>query len=360
MLSFSQRDMRVRYATILSSAIAMTSVIALSTQTRSAQAEPVTIVEPVASAENLSWAQSEQRYERWLRKRAKRCSRTQEYKDSTSLAQIKAAEGYARIIGKRGGKGVRVAIAAGGIDASHPDLKVKRRSEAVPGAVDADSTAVAGIIGARRNGQGIHGVAYKSKLIDLQGGGFLAVLAGAGINSVEERERLIGFPFAASDLSAHSGDPKLEADIIHLQTFSSSPSRNPFVRATDLAIERGKIVVVGTGSSAEADITSPLFLVDRTEGSRLLVGAVDSNNQLLASSKPCGGNEGRPSESFTNARNACLVAPGDNIRSTTLGGGYDHFSGTDIAAAHVSGAAAVVKAAFPGVSADDVTNRLLT
>ncbi len=110
----------------------------------------------------------------------------------------------------------------------------------------------------------------------------------------------------------------------------------------------------------EADITSPLFVVERTEGSRLLVGAVDGNNQLLASSKPCAGNGVGPSEAFANARDACLVAPGENIRSTTLGGGYDHFSGTDIAAAHVSGAAAVVKAAFPGVSADDVTNRLLT
>ncbi|MGI9417081.1 MAG: S8 family serine peptidase [Geminicoccaceae bacterium] len=342
----------------MSSAIAMTSVIALSVQTRNAQAEPTAIVDPVLSAEELSWARSEQRYERWLRKRAKRFSRTQEYKDSTGLAQIKVAEGYAQIIGKKGGTGVKVAVAAGGIDASHPDLKIKRRSEAspTPGVVDAESTAVAGVIGARRDGQGIHGVAYKAKLIDLEGGSFLAVLAAAGITSVEERERLIGFPFAAGDLSAHADDPKLEADIIHLRTFTSSPSANPFFRAFDLAVERGKIVVVGTGSSADADVISPVFVANGTDGSRLLVGAVDGNNQLLASSKPCAGNEGLS----TNARDACLVAPGENIRSTTLGGGYDHFSGTDIAAAHVSGAAAVVKAAFPGVSADDVTNRLLT
>ena len=360
MLSFPQWDRRIRYALMMSSAIAMASVLSLSAQTRSARAEPVSILDPVLSAEDLSWAGLYDRYERWIRKRAKRFSRTQEYKDSTGLAQIKAAEGYARIIGKKGGKGVKVAIAAGGIDASHPDLKVKRRSETVPGAVDAESTAVAGIIGARRNGEGIHGVAYKSKLIDLQGGGFLGVLAGAGISSVEDRKQLIGFPFAAGDLSAHADDPKLEADIIHLRTFTSSPSRNPFVRATELAIERGKIVVVGTGAATEADITSPIFVVDRTEGSRLLVGAVDSDNQLLASSKPCAGNGIGLSEPFANARDACLVAPGENIRSTTLGGGYDHFSGTDIAAAHVSGAAAVVKAAFPGVSADDVTIRLLT
>ena len=362
MLSFPQSETPGRYAVILSSAIAMTSVIALGAQTRNAQAEPAAIVDPVLAANDLSWARSEGRYERWLRKRAKRFSRTQEYKDSTGLAQIKAAEGYARIIGKKGGKGVKVAVVAGGIDASHPDLKVKRRSEAspTPGVVDAESTAVAGIIGARRNGQGIHGVAYKSKLIDLEGGGFLGILAGAGITSVDERERLMGFPFAAGDLSAHANDPTLESDIIHLRTFNSSPSRNPFVRAVELAIERGKIVVMGTGAVTEADITSPLFVVDRTKGSRLLVSAVDSNNQLLGSSKPCAGNGIGPSEPFANARDACLAAPGDKIRSTTLGGGYDHFSGTDIAAAHVSGAAAVVKAAFPGVSADDVTNRLLT
>ncbi len=53
------------------------------------------------------------------------------------------------------------------------------------------------------------------------------------------------------------------------------------------------------------------------------------------------------------------MAPGEDILSTSLDGRYERFSSSDIAAAHVTGAAAVVTSAFPGVSSEDVTNRLL-
>ena len=128
MPTFLHSDVRLRSAVIILSAIATASAIALGPQTQSAQAEPAAIVDPALKPDALSWPRSDGYHERWLRKRAKRFSRTREYKSSTGLSQIEAAEGYARIMGKRGGKGVKVAIAAGGIDGSHPDLKIKRRS----------------------------------------------------------------------------------------------------------------------------------------------------------------------------------------------------------------------------------------
>ena len=55
----------------------------------------------------------------------------------------------------------------------------------------------------------------------------------------------------------------------------------------------------------------------------------------------------------------CLFAPGSSIYTTTVGGGYDYFSGTSFAAPHVAGAAAVVWAVFPNKSADEIVQRLL-
>jgi subtilisin family serine protease len=49
-----------------------------------------------------------------------------------------------------------------------------------------------------------------------------------------------------------------------------------------------------------------------------------------------------------------VVAPGSNVRSSVTGGGYALFSGTSMAAPHVSGALLLLKEAFPNVSAFDL------
>jgi subtilisin len=49
-----------------------------------------------------------------------------------------------------------------------------------------------------------------------------------------------------------------------------------------------------------------------------------------------------------------LIAPGVNISSTRLGGGYITYSGTSMASPHVTGAAALVWAVEPGLTNDDV------
>ena len=55
----------------------------------------------------------------------------------------------------------------------------------------------------------------------------------------------------------------------------------------------------------------------------------------------------------------CLFAPGENIRTTDVGGGYLTVSGTSFAAPYIAGAAAVVWAVFPNKSADEIVSRLL-
>lgn len=54
-----------------------------------------------------------------------------------------------------------------------------------------------------------------------------------------------------------------------------------------------------------------------------------------------------------------LCAPGTNILSSSLLGGYSFASGTSMAAPHVSGAAALLKQAFPDYSSEDIRSLLI-
>jgi hypothetical protein len=53
-----------------------------------------------------------------------------------------------------------------------------------------------------------------------------------------------------------------------------------------------------------------------------------------------------------------LLAPGSAIESSVPGGGFDWFSGTSMAAPHVAGAWAVLKAQFPNAGVDAILNAL--
>ena len=78
--------------------------------------------------------------------------------------------------------------------------------------------------------------------------------------------------------------------------------------------------------------------------------AVDGNNDLADFSNSCLGVENR-----------CIAAPGVNFRGALPGGGTGNIgSGTSYSAPLVSGAAAVVQAAFPGTSPREAGNRLLS
>ena len=55
-----------------------------------------------------------------------------------------------------------------------------------------------------------------------------------------------------------------------------------------------------------------------------------------------------------------IVAPGDEILSTDLNGGYQNRSGTSVAAAHVSGVAALVLSANPDYSNTEIRETLIT
>ncbi|MEZ5934301.1 MAG: S8 family serine peptidase [Alphaproteobacteria bacterium] len=305
------------------------------------------VVEPSAPFDDTDWSTS------------------QEYLNSTGLAQLKAAEGYARRSGGLpGGQGVRIAIIDSGIDVTHPDLgNLSETSWAAGGEAlvgDSHATFVAGIVGASRTQSAdpndMHGIAYRATLLNFQAArpsqtaenGFVSFATADLVEAIGTAAGLAG------------GKSAVEADIMNLSLGASSDSDQTFAAlrtAMRAAAAEDKIMVLAAGNerlgSDPDDGLQPIYpAVYATDpdiaGLAIVVGNLTSANQAAASSNLCG-----------DARNYCLFAPGTSIRSTINGGSYGIGSGTSFAAPYVAGAAAVVKAAFPGVSSSDVVNRLL-
>ena len=88
--------------------------------------------------------------------------------------------------------------------------------------------------------------------------------------------------------------------------------------------------------------------VDGLEGKWLSVIALDENNLILPVSNGCGDTKGW-----------CLGAPGKDINAATPTG-FEELSGTGPAAAHVSGAIAVLKQAFPTMTSTELVSLILT
>src|SRR5690606_36316894 len=102
-----------------------------------------------------------------------------EYKKNWGLAKINALPAYLK---GYTGKGVLVAVVEGGVDVTQPELlgridevnaryfgnKSQNTNDVYPEeASDGHGTHVAGIIGAARDGKGMQGVAYESKILPL-------------------------------------------------------------------------------------------------------------------------------------------------------------------------------------------------
>ena len=91
----------------------------------------------------------------------------------------------------------------------------------------------------------------------------------------------------------------------------------------------------------------PLF-APNYRGHWLNVVNVDRNNRIDSDSNGCGA-----------SMDWCLAAPGVGIAVPEVGGGQTNASGTSFAVPHVSGAAAVLKSAFPNLTAPQVVSLLL-
>jgi subtilisin family serine protease len=255
---------------------------------------------------------------------------------------------------------VVVAVLDSGVDYRHEDLAPnmwKRPASVAPyrdaelGSVDDEEgfnaidnaadpmddnghgTHCAGIIGAEGgNNIGITGVSWHVRIMPLKfmnAGGFGTTKdAIEAINYVIDRKkagvnvRIISASWGSTQKSRALGDA---------------------IRA---AYENDILFVAAAGNATTNNDRSPHYPSSYDVPNVISVAALDRNDQLA---------------SFSNygLKSVAIAAPGKDILSTWLGNSYEEKSGTSMATPVVSGVAALIVAANPRISVDQLRKRLL-
>ena len=221
------------------------------------------------------------------------------------------------------GTGVKVAILDTGIDLDHPDLAVAGDVTFVDGTTNGDDdnghgTLVAGIAAALDNDIGVIGVApeallYAVKVLNQNGSGTMSDI-------------LSGIEWAV--------DNNMQVINMSLGGIMNWPSA--VVAGLDNAYSAGIVLVAGAGNGGS--IWSPARYQPV-----IAVGATDQQDARCASS----------STGYTLE----VMAPGNSIYSTAMGGGYGYISATSASSPHVAGVATLLIAS--GMSSNvDVRQRL--
>ena len=284
-----------------------------------------------------------------------------------------------------GDANVIVAVIDSGIASNHPDLEQKlvpgydfvsdnaNSGDAQPG-IDPDpedpgdtsnnfhGTHVAGIVAAAfDNGRGVAGAGGHTRIMPVrvlgQQGGFdsdiiNAIRWAAGLDITD----------ANGNVLVPGASPR--ADIINM-SFGGASHSAALALAIDQARAQGVILIAAAGNEGKDEIIYPADFANV-----ISVGAVDPNGQRA---------------SYSNYNPALtLTAPGGNlmtdlqpdgyvdgvlstlafVEGSSIGFGYSYLEGTSMAAPHVAGVAALMKAVRPGLTPDEmdgyITGGLIT
>jgi len=189
-------------------------------------------------------------------------------------------------------------------------------------------THVSGTIGAvGNNGVGVVGVNWQVSIMPLK------FLGGDGSGSLDDALGCIlyGVNNGAKVLSNSWGGGG----------FSQS-----LEDAIQFANDNGVLFIAAAGNESRDNDSFPSYPANYEVPNVISVAASTSSDNLASFS-----NRGR--------NTVHLAAPGQDIRSTTKGNTYNTFSGTSMATPHVSGAAALIWAQFPGLSMAQIKMRIL-
>lgn len=220
------------------------------------------------------------------------------------------------------GKGVKVAVLDSGVDSDHPCLKgrVIDKKSFVDGDEDfrdVHGTLVAGIIAANP-ARGLRGVAPDAKIMALK------VCKPRSNNSIEAD--------GTSQTIAQGLDYAIlrQANVINL---SLGGPRDPLInQLVKEAYARGIAIVAAAGNGGPT--ARPLYPAALAKV--IAVSAIDMNDQLYPSA--------------ARGEYVDLVAPGVEVFSALPGNKFSPFTGTSMAAPHVTGVIALILQKSPAVS----------
>lgn len=260
-----------------------------------------------------------------------------------NLENINAAKAYA-LLKKNdknySGKDVKIAIIDSGVKADHVDISSNFDSDNSYNQVDNNyivddedghGTHVASIAAGSKNNQFSHGVAYDADI--------MAIKAGNGSFAVQDIVSSIDY---AVDHNAKVINLSLGAE-----NFSNEDIRQSLINAKNNDI----LSAIATGNDGNSQPSFPANLASDAEllGSIISVGAVDEQNNIADFSNYCG-----------STKDFCLVAPGVNIVGAYIDDTVEVMSGTSMAAPHVTGAAAIIRGAWPHLTAQQTAEIILT
>ncbi|WP_142849882.1 S8 family peptidase [Telmatospirillum sp. J64-1] len=271
---------------------------------------------------------------------------TAEYRRNWGLATVGASGAYSY-----GATGADTTVAvidsgiatghvdfAGAIHAASRDMRNDRTPSPALDDAGGHGTMVAGIVGARKNSEGMHGLAFESQIMALR-------VDAPG--SCDTR-----CSFLHSDVArATSHAVANGAQVLNYSMGGSGNISTNLKTALSQAAAADRILVFAAGNSANSEIDTPAsFVTDpAARGLGIAVGAVDSNLNMASFSNHAG-----------EAMEYYLVAPGVSVRTTNKDGGWSNGSGTSFAAPYVAGAAAALHSASPWLSSRQVVDLLLT
>jgi type VII secretion-associated serine protease mycosin len=246
--------------------------------------------------------------------------------DQWHLRYLKVAEAH-RI---SRGEGVTVAVPDTGVD-PHPDLagNLLPGTDMIVGGTgdgrqdrNSHGTGMAGLIAAhgRSNGTGAFGIAPRAKLLPIR----IKLSNEQG----DSDDLAAAIRYAVSD----------GADVISI-SFVAGPT-NQLQRAVDMAVGANVIVVAGAGNQPrDQQVAYPA-----SESGVIAVGGIDRTGKHAAVS--------------VTGPEVDVVAPAVDIYSTSYEGKYSKGTGTSSATAIVAGAAALIRAKYPYLPAEEVAHRL--
>jgi subtilisin family serine protease len=247
------------------------------------------------------------------------------------------------------GEGITIAVLDTGSDGTHPDLEgnvlpgVDEESVALGGEpgdgwndTDGHGTAMAGLIAGHGHGpgnaDGALGIAPQAKIIPLK------------VNSGDVLEDLTAFELAFDEAI------RRDVDIISMSQRLDDPL------LIQRALDAGILVVASAGNDGAGG-----FVV--APPGALIVGAVRADG-LIADISSRGNFPPPPLDELGSRTSAqigflCITAPGEEVVRPSLNHGYGAGTGTSDATAIVSGAAALVMARHPDLTAEQVMRHLI-